>query len=66
MSNKDLAKQYVEEAPYHPGYEDAVVGQELPEDSTHPEFIRGYKVGYDAGMRAGQEFLIKKTGSNES
>lgn len=28
-NEKELSKQYVEEAPYHPGYEDAAMRQEI-------------------------------------
>lgn len=28
MNEKELSKQYVEEAPYHPGYEDAIIKED--------------------------------------
>ena len=32
MNEQELAKQYVQEAPYHPGYEDAA----MPESKVDP------------------------------
>lgn len=44
MNDKELAKKYVEEAPYHPGYEDAAMRQEV-KLHEHPVFVGCWNIG---------------------
>lgn len=43
-NEQELAKQYVEEAPYHPGYEDAALQQDI-EFHKHPVFVGCWTIG---------------------
>lgn len=58
MNDKELAKQYVEEAPYHPGYEDAAMPQTV--DPNAIAIDAAWKDGFNAGYNTAKERIIQK------
>lgn len=58
MNEKELSKQYVEEAPYHPGYEDVAMPEMV--DPNAIAIDAAWKEGFNAGYNTARERMLQR------